>query len=104
MDEADELEEPEPATRRDRWRQAFIDYYRSLPARDVVRCPECGETTLKVVGHGNPISRSGMCDFWCDTCLIGIQLFGITVPDPIQIVTAAFDPRVAAIPRYRPVM
>jgi hypothetical protein len=39
-----------------------------------------------------------MCDFWCATCLIGIQLFRITVPDPINIVTAAFDPRAAAVP------
>jgi hypothetical protein len=104
MDEANQLEEPEPPTRRDRWRQAFLEYGDFLPADDVVHCPECGATTLRVVGQGNPISRAGMCDFWCETCLIGIQLFGLTVPDPIEIVTAAFDPRVAAIPRYRVVM
>ena len=103
MDE-DDFDDPEPLSRAGRWRQAFYEYCDFLPARDVVHCPECDATTLKVVGRGNPISRDGMCDFWCDTCLIGIQLFRMTVPDPIHMVTAAFGPRVAAIPRYGVVM
>jgi hypothetical protein len=65
--------------------------------------PECGATTLKVVATADPISPVRICDFWCDTCVIGIQLHRMTVPDAIEIPTAAFDPR-AAIPDYRVVM
>ena len=100
----EELEELEEPTRRECWLQAFYEYVGYLPEVGVVACPECGARTLSVLADGDPISRAGMCEFWCDTCLIGIQIFRMIVPDKIEIPTAAFDPRVAAMPRFAIVM
>jgi hypothetical protein len=90
---------PEPRSHRSEWMAAFHDYCRSLPAEDVVRCPECESTTLRLVFPGSPETREGICCFWCDTCHFGMFHHRMVAPDNVDVI-APPDPRLENIPNF----
>jgi hypothetical protein len=88
----------------DHWMDAFYEYADLLPNEDVVKCPNCGARTLRLVFVGPPGLRVGFGFFWCATCLTGLFLHRMEAPSKVPIISAkSDDPRLLNIPNFRPV-
>lgn len=84
------------------WLAAYVDAYESLPGPVGGGCPNCGAGTLNLVFTGLVEDRVGYASFWCSTCLFGIHLSRVAVPDgvPMDSVYTPVQERSADIPNY----
>ena len=70
----------------DVWMATFADITDALDCLPTVPCPNCGVKTLRVrfVGANDVRAASGY--LWCDTCLTGIVVSRMGVPDGAEII------------------
>ncbi|SCF06868.1 hypothetical protein GA0070607_5138 [Micromonospora coriariae] len=87
----------------DEWLDAYDVVYRTLPVTSDLRCPNCGHRTLRLVFTGPRGSGYGYASFWCDTCLEGIHLSRVPIPDGVAArpLDAPAEDRNRGIPDYR---
>ena len=86
------------------WISAYARAYDILPesAADA-GCPNCGARTLGLAFTGLVQDRVGYASFWCSTCLFGIHLSRVVVPDgvPMESIDTPPGERTRQIPNYR---
>ncbi|MDG4800991.1 hypothetical protein [Micromonospora sp. WMMD980] len=85
------------------WLDAYEIFYRTLPTRPELPCPNCGHQTLSMVFTGPPGAGYGYVSFWCDTCLEGIHLSRAPIPAGVtaRSIDAPAADRRSGIPNYR---
>lgn len=89
----------------EQWTDAWNDVYDALPAEPQGACPNCGHHTLRVVFSAKPDSAIGYAAFWCDTCMEGLHISRVVIPERADVRDTSLpsDEREPAIPDYRPV-
>ena len=87
----------------DDWADAYNEVYDAIPADADVACPNCGHHTLRLVFTGDLERYVGYGMFWCDTCLLGISLCRVFIPDGAVVRDIHLDreDRMPAIPNFR---
>lgn len=78
--------------------------YELLPgAPEDAACPNCGARTLNLAFTGLVRDRVGYASFWCSTCLYGIHLSRVAVPDGVPMESIEVPPheRTRKVPNYR---
>ncbi|WP_433688997.1 hypothetical protein ACQP0I_13850 [Micromonospora carbonacea] len=87
----------------DEWLDAYDIVYRTLPATSDLQCPNCAHRTLRLAFTGPPGAGYGYASFWCDTCLEGIHLSRVVIPErtPARSLEAPAEERGWDIPNYR---
>lgn len=85
------------------WLAAYVRTYESLPDSSAEACPNCGARTLNLAFTGLVPDRVGYASFWCSTCLFGIHLSRVPVPDdvPMDSVYTPESDRSATVPNYK---
>lgn len=85
------------------WLSAYSRAYDLLPETSDEVCPNCGARSLNLAFTGLPRDRVGYASFWCGTCMFGIHLSRVPVPDdvPMDSVYTAPSERHVQIPNYR---
>lgn len=84
------------------WLAAYVRAYELLPDSSSDACPNCGARTLNLAFTGLVADRVGYASFWCSTCLFGIHLSRVPVPDdaPMDSVYAPERDRNVTVPDY----
>lgn len=85
------------------WLSAYSRVYDLLPEPSDEACPNCGAHTLMLAFTGLPRDRVGYASFWCSTCMFGIHLSRVPVPDdvPMDSIYVPESERNVRIPNYR---
>ena len=52
-----------------------------------IACPSCNSKTLRFQYVGDENSRMGYLDIWCDSCLKGIHLSRVKIPENIKFIS-----------------
>jgi hypothetical protein len=85
--------------------QLWMDATDSLLRGSGVRivCPHCGssEVAYRFVGGGP--ARLGYGAVWCNTCLNGVWLSRLAIPEAVPMVSIEADPTSIDIPQFRQV-
>jgi hypothetical protein len=68
------------------WMDAFADITDNYASLSTIHCPNCGAETLRVRFIGARDVRAASGYLWCDTCLTGIVLSRMGVPDGADII------------------
>ncbi|MGN9810221.1 hypothetical protein ACTMSW_12795 [Micromonospora sp. BQ11] len=87
----------------EQWLDAYDVAYRAQPGATDLPCPNCEHRTLRLVFTGPPESTYGYASFWCDTCLEGIHISRVPIPEGV-VARSSDDPaekRSCGIPNYR---
>jgi hypothetical protein len=63
------------------WRDAYNEVYDAIPSDADIACPNCGHHTLRLVFTADPDRDVGYGAFWCDTCLLGMSISRVIIPD-----------------------
>jgi hypothetical protein len=76
--------------------------YAALPGRGRTACPECGRAGLHLEFTGNPRSRRGYAQLWCESCVKGIHLSQTRIPQgvPMNDVTVPREHRAQRAPDF----
>ncbi|MGH2731389.1 MAG: hypothetical protein ACRDJG_00275 [Actinomycetota bacterium] len=87
------------------WAKAYEAMYLALPEKLPASCPNCGQSPLRLVFIGNPASRIGYADFWCDNCLYGLRISRVEVPAGVEMLPFSTPDGVISsmIPNYEEV-
>lgn len=85
------------------WLAAYVRAYELLPDSSPGVCPNCGARTLNLAFTGLVRDRVGYASFWCSTCMFGIHLSRVAVPDdvPMDSVYTPERDRSVTIPNYK---
>jgi hypothetical protein len=89
----------------EQWTAAWNVAYDALPSETKGACPNCGHRTLRLVFSAKPASAIGYAEFWCDTCLEGLDVSRVVVPEGAVVRDTSLpeEERRPQIPDYRPV-
>jgi hypothetical protein len=68
------------------WMDVFADITDDFDALPTMSCPRCGARTLRTQFSGAPEIRAASGYLWCDTCLFGIAVSRMGVPDGVEII------------------
>ncbi|MFF3439754.1 hypothetical protein [Streptosporangium sp. NPDC002721] len=64
------------------WLQAYVRVYDDPQSLEILPCPSCGHSALRLVYNVYDSDRSvGWVEFWCDNCRKGIFLSRAVVPE-----------------------
>ena len=74
------------------WQIAFSAAYEAVPEDPHTPCPHCGNETLRLVFTGDRDRGVGYAAFWCDTCLQGIGISRVAIPDGAVVRDIHDDP------------
>lgn len=62
------------------WLQLMKEITDQLPDPHLLTCPECGNQEIDFQYVGDPTTRIGYLDIWCQSCLHGIHLSRTRIP------------------------
>jgi hypothetical protein len=68
-----------------KWLDLGWDLKRKLP------CPSCGERAIDFQHVGDPATRIGYLDIWCASCLKGIHISRVTIPEDTPLLAIKDD-------------
>ncbi|MFI5891005.1 hypothetical protein ACIA5D_12925 [Actinoplanes sp. NPDC051513] len=85
------------------WLDVYDVVYDAVPGNADVACPNCGHHTLRLVFTADPDRDVGYGSFWCDTCLLGVGLSRVVIPDGAIVRDRRLPPeeRVPKVPNFR---
>ena len=68
-----------------KWMELGYDLKEDLP------CPLCGKQTIDFQYVGDPSSRIGYLDIWCKSCLHGIHVSRVLIPEGVSMMALGVD-------------
>lgn len=81
----------------DRWFELYARIQRSMTADEPppnAACPSCGACDVHVLWVGDPSSRIGFAQAWCEACFRGVRTCRVVVPAGAPMLR--FDEQAAA--------
>jgi len=80
----------------------WLDLGGKLAQRQRLDCPSCGKTAIDFQYVGNPSTRKGYLDIWCEACLNGLHV-DVQIPEGVPMLDIKSPPEVIAtrIPSFR---
>jgi hypothetical protein len=58
----------------------------NLPNKVLLKCPECNNETVDYQYVGDPKSRIGYLDMWCTSCLKGVHISRVQIPENAELI------------------
>lgn len=87
------------------WRRwmGLADHILREPDVSPLVCPNCGATAIASRFVGGGPQRLGYGAIWCNTCLHGVWLSRLTIPEGIPMIPIEDDPATVGIPNFQQV-
>lgn len=82
------------------WPDLVIKIQDTLPNEFAQQCPRCNKEAIDFIYVGDPESKIGFMDIWCNSCNYGIHISRVKIPDKSQFVP--FDTPLSEFPKRIP--
>ncbi len=69
-----------------KWVNLSIIINNNLPFIPNLKCPKCDEEAIDFIHIGNSETKVGFMDVWCNSCLYGIHLSRVLLPEKAEII------------------
>ena len=99
---ADEQMPSSGTATRTQWGETMYEACEDLSRLPEIPCPNCVAKTLRVLFIGLPEIRAASGYLWCDTCLLGLTVCRMGVPEDGEIIshTVPVEDRALSMPDF----